>query len=149
MRELRVSAIENGTVIDHIPVENIFTLVSVLNLRDCTEEVLIGTNLRSGKQQKKGVVKIANKILSKEELDKLGILADGAKVNTIENFEVKEKRTITMPGMVEGIVTCFNSNCITHEEPVTSRFTVVCKEPLRLRCQYCEKQMEKETIELR
>ena len=48
-RELVVSAIENGTVIDHIPAGEVYKVVKILNLDMYEDEVLIGTNLSSKK----------------------------------------------------------------------------------------------------
>ncbi len=43
-KELVVSAIENGTVIDHIPADKLFQVIRALDLKDCTDQILMGNN---------------------------------------------------------------------------------------------------------
>ena len=57
-KELKVSAIENGTVIDHIPAENVFQVMKILKLDKINKPVLFGTNLESKKFGKKGIIKV-------------------------------------------------------------------------------------------
>ena len=52
-KEMVVSAIENGTVIDHIPTNVVYKVISLLDLENYNDEVLIGNNLQS---QKLGLV---------------------------------------------------------------------------------------------
>ena len=58
-KELQVAALENGTVIDHIPSEKLFTVVSLLDLQHETNNITIGNNFESKKLGKKGIVKIS------------------------------------------------------------------------------------------
>ena len=60
-KELQVAALENGTVIDHIPSEKLFTVVSLLGLEHMNNNITIGFNLNSKKLGKKGIIKIADK----------------------------------------------------------------------------------------
>ena len=60
-KELKVSAIENGTVIDHIPANSLFKVIKILDLENLEEQVLFGTNLESKKYGRKGIVKVSNK----------------------------------------------------------------------------------------
>ena len=46
-KKLIVSAIENGTVFDHIPANQLFKVISILGLQDCQNQVTFGTNLDS------------------------------------------------------------------------------------------------------
>ena len=48
-QELQVAALENGTVIDHIPSEKLFTVVSLLGLEQMNNNITIGFNLKSKK----------------------------------------------------------------------------------------------------
>ena len=41
-KELKVAALENGTVIDHIPSSQLFKVVSILGLENCTNSITIG-----------------------------------------------------------------------------------------------------------
>ena len=64
-KELVVSAIENGTVIDHIPTQAVYQVIHILGLEEYKDEVLIGNYLQSNKLGRKGIIKIKNKIFNK------------------------------------------------------------------------------------
>ena len=46
-KELKVSALENGTVLDHIPAENVYKALDILNLKGIENPITIGINLNS------------------------------------------------------------------------------------------------------
>ena len=69
-KELVVSAIDNGTVIDHIPTNAVYRVIHILGLENYEDEVLIGYNLESKKLGKKGIIKIKNKFLTPKYFDK-------------------------------------------------------------------------------
>ncbi|MEE0926021.1 MAG: aspartate carbamoyltransferase regulatory subunit [Bacteroidales bacterium] len=141
-RELVVSAIENGTVIDHIPAGEVYKVVKILNLDMYEDEVLIGTNLSSKKYGKKGIIKVKNKFFAETEVNKVALIAPNATLIIIRNYEVVEKRRLEIPDTIKQIVKCINPNCITNiEDNIETNFRVVDKEPLKLQCHYCEKTM--------
>lgn len=141
-RELVVSAIENGTVIDHIPASEVYKVVKILNLDMYEDEVLIGTNLSSKKYGKKGIIKVKNKFFAETEVNKVALIAPNATLIIIKNYEVVEKRRLEIPDTIKQIVKCINPNCITNiEDNIETNFRVVDKEPLKLQCHYCEKTM--------
>lgn len=145
-KELKVSAIENGTVIDHIPVQSVYQVIRILNLTEYEGQLLIGTNLDSQKMGKKGIIKVSNKFFRSDEINKIALVAPTATLILIKNFEVSEKNKVEIPDRVEKIVKCFNPNCITNVEEVITRFDVVNKEDLKLRCHYCEKITAKDNM---
>ena len=147
MKILRVSAIENGTVIDHIPVESVFKIAENLGVVNHQTELLIATNLPSKRLGRKGIIKISKVYLSQQEIDKIALLAEGATLSIIKNFAIKKKQTIAMPKQVVGIAKCFNPNCITNHENLTTKFEVIDKEDLQLRCLYCERLTTKQNLE--
>lgn len=138
-KELKVSAIENGTVIDHIPTQSIFQVIRILNISEYDHQLLIGTNLDSQKMGKKGIIKVSNKFFEAEEINKIALVAPSATLIVIHDFHVTEKKQVVIPDEVEKIVKCFNPNCITNHEEMPTHFTVINKEELKLRCRYCEK----------
>jgi len=146
-KELIVNAIENGTVIDHIPSKNVFNVVKILNLENSDNQLLFGINLESKKYGKKGIIKIKNKFFEKNEINKIALVAPKATLIVIKDFEIIEKTTVNTPDSIEGIVKCFNPNCITNFEKLTTKFRVVDKESTKLHCHYCEKNTVKENIE--
>lgn len=145
-KELQVSAIENGTVIDHIPADKLFDVINVLGIAKLENSMAFGTNLRSNKLGKKAIIKIWDKFLEDDEVNKLALVAPLAKINIIRDYEVVEKKTVNVPETVEGIVKCMNPKCITNHEYVRTKFTVVNKEPIVLKCHYCEKLTDQENM---
>jgi aspartate carbamoyltransferase regulatory subunit len=145
-KELKVSAIENGTVIDHIPSRSLFQVVRILNLEKYESQILIGMNLDSLKYGRKGILKISNKFFRNDEINKIALAAPTATMIVIRDFQVAEKRAVEIPEEVNKIVKCFNPNCITNHEKITTRFNVIDKEKLRLQCHYCEKITAKDNM---
>jgi len=138
-KELIVSALENGTVIDHIPSKNVFQVIKILNLENYANQILFGINLESKKFGKKGIIKVHNKFFQKEEINKIALVAPSATLIIIKDFQIIEKTQVQIPNHIEGIVKCFNPNCITNAEKVVTKFTLVTDTELKLRCHYCEK----------
>ena len=146
--ELQVVALKNGTVIDHIPTDKLFTVVNLLGLQNTDSNITIGNNLNSQKLGKKGLIKVADRFFSDEEISRLSIVAPNVKLNIIRDYEVVEKKQVIMPDVVKGIVKCGNPKCITNNEPMTTIFHVLCKENGVLKCHYCEKEQNKESVKL-
>lgn len=143
-----VSAIENGTVIDHIPAEKTFQVVNLLGLQNASEPVTIGFNLPSKKVGKKGIIKISNKFFTDEEVNRLSVVAPKIVLNVIRDYEVVEKKTVETPDELRGIVKCNNPKCITNNEPMATVFNVVDKERGVLKCRYCDKEQDINKVEL-
>ncbi len=139
-KELKVSALENGTVLDHIPAENVYKALDILNLRGIDNQITIGINLNSKLYGRKGIIKIADRFFADDELNRLALIAPHATVNIIMNFKVVEKKQLSMPERIEGIARCMNPKCITNHQPVRTRFTVIDENgEISLLCHYCEK----------
>ena len=139
-KELVVSALENGTVLDHIPAENVYKALRILNLQGIENQITIGINLNSKQHGKKGIIKIADKFFEDDELNKLALLAPEATVNVIRDFKVVEKKKVELPKEISGIAKCMNPKCVTNHQPITTRFTVNVKgNETSLLCHYCEK----------
>lgn len=139
-KELAVAALENGTVIDHLPVESVFKLAHLLELANSDSIITIANNLPSSRLGKKGIIKIADRDFSPELLSRIALLAPSAVINTIRNYEVVKKEAVQMPDEVIGILTCTNPKCITRNEPMPSRF-ITSHSPegeITLRCHYCD-----------
>jgi len=147
-RELKISAIDEGTVIDHIPTDATYKVVEILNLQNHKGVVSIATNLQSKRIGKKGIVKVGGKSLTQEEVNKIAIVAPDATVNIIKNYSVKEKIKVKSPDVIDNVVKCSNPVCITNNEQVSTKFYVVKKDPLKIKCHYCERNMGKDDIEI-
>jgi len=148
IQELQVKAIKNGTVIDHIPPELLFKVVNLLQLDGTTNRITIGNNLSSKKMGKKGIIKISDRYYEDEEISRIALIAPLAKINVIKDFEVVEKKELTPPDSFTGIVRCPNPKCITNNEPMKTRFEVINKNPILLKCKYCEREIQQNDIQL-
>jgi aspartate carbamoyltransferase regulatory subunit len=115
-KKLEVSAIENGTVIDHIPANALFKVISILNLAKIDRQITFGTNFDSK--------------------------------NIIRNYMVVEKKVVEVPEDIIGIVKCMNPKCITNNEKIVTKFRVVSRHELKLKCHYCEKITDQEHMEI-
>jgi len=146
VKHLSVSAIKNGTVIDHIPADTLFSVINILKLETITTQITFGTNLESKKFGKKGIIKVSDIYFTEEEINKIALVAPAARLNIIRDYEVVEKHQLTIPDEIESIVKCFNPACITNHEPVKTRFRIISKKPLRLKCHYCEKITDEEHL---
>jgi aspartate carbamoyltransferase regulatory subunit len=142
-KTLKVQKIENGTVIDHIAAGKGWEVVKLLGLEEYGGTVTLLSNAYSKTKGKKDVIKVENKQLDKKEVNKVALVSPEAAVNLIKNFEVKEKFNVSLPQEVTGILICTNPVCVTHFEPCETRFAVESKDPLTLRCAYCERVQSK------
>ncbi len=137
--ELSVSAIKEGTVIDHIPADSLFKVIRILELEKCTNLITFGTNLGSLRHGKKAIIKVADKFFREDEINKIALIAKEARINIIKEYEVVEKKEVTVEDEIVGIAKCFNPKCITNNEKIDTRLHLVSREPLSFRCHYCEK----------
>jgi aspartate carbamoyltransferase regulatory subunit len=148
-KELKIKKIKNGTVIDHLPAGTALTVLHLLGIEnDYKEPVSVAMNVSSKSSGMKDVVKVENRALRPDETNKLALIAPDLTINIIRNYEVVKKNKVTVPESVIGMLKCGNPNCITNQkEPSTPAFTLESKNPLRLRCKFCERIMERDLIE--
>ena len=71
-----------------------------------------------------------------------------AKLNIIKDYEVVEKKVVEVPDHITGIVKCMNPKCITNYEHVKTRFRIISKKNVSLRCHYCEKITNQENFKI-
>jgi aspartate carbamoyltransferase regulatory subunit len=145
-KELQVSAIENGTVIDHIEAKSLFQVLKLLHLENYHNQILFGTNLDSKKYGKKGIIKVAGKYFKMEDINKIALVAPTATFIVIKDYQVFEKTKVEIPDEIFQIVKCFNPNCITNHEKIPTKFHVIDKKDLKLQCHYCEKITERDDM---
>ena len=147
-KKMEVSAIENGTVIDHIPAKALFKVISILNLERVDKQITFGTNFDSKKLGKKAIVKLSDTFFIDKDINKIALVAPQAKLNIIRNYSVVEKKVVEVPEEIIGIAKCMNPKCITNNEKITTRFRVVSKREVKLKCHYCEKITDQEHMEI-
>ena len=145
---MQVSALCNGTVIDHIPADKLFAVVSLLNISEMKHNVTIGNNLDSKKLGKKGLIKIADRFFTDDEINKISIVAPNVVLNTLRDYKVVEKREVKMPEEIHNLIKCNNLNCITNNEPMPTHFVVSNRDAHTLKCRYCEKEVNINDVKL-
>jgi aspartate carbamoyltransferase regulatory subunit len=144
IKQLKVSAIRNGTVIDHIPASNLFKVINILGLDHIDNQITFGTNLESKKLGSKAIIKISDKFFVDEEINRIALAAPQAKLNIIREYIVEEKKEVIVPDDFMGIVKCVNPKCITNNDAVKQKFRVISKREVSLKCHYCEKITDQE-----
>lgn len=139
--QLIVSKIKDGTVIDHIKAGKGKKVLDFLDINEnYPETATLLMNVPSKKIKRKDIVKVANKFLKQEEVNKIALIAPNATCNVIKNYKVVEKRKIELPKVIEGILKCPNPKCITNmNEPLKTKFIVKKNDPVNLRCFFCER----------
>jgi aspartate carbamoyltransferase regulatory subunit len=149
MKERKIPAIKDGTVIDHIPSRETFRIIRILDPQEFEHPISVNLNLYSKKTGKKGVIKIDNRFLTKNEVDKIAILAPKATVSIIKDYKIQKKIKVKLPKELKGIINCSNPVCVTNREEVRTTFKVVREDPLEVKCHYCEKVYAKDEIEIK
>jgi aspartate carbamoyltransferase regulatory subunit len=142
VKELRVQPIKDGTVIDHITAGQAVKVLRILKIPESTSSIVsVAINVKS-RMGRKDIVKVENRELDHQEVDRIALIAPKATINIIRNYEVAKKHSVQLPDEIIGIVRCSNPTCISNasNEPVKSRFFVVDKDPVRIKCYYCERE---------
>lgn len=147
-RKMQVSAIKNGTVVDHIPNKALFKVISLLGLDKIDSQITFGTNLESKNLGLKAIIKISDYQFKDDDINKISLIAPQAKINIISDYNVVEKKIVTVPDVITGIAKCVNPKCITNHEDIKTKFAIINKSNVALKCHYCEKITEQEQIEL-
>jgi aspartate carbamoyltransferase regulatory subunit len=145
-KHLKVSAIKNGTVIDHIPAGSLFKVVEILALNRCKSQLTLGNNLESKQLGAKAIIKVADRFFADDEMNRIALVAPQAKFNIIREYEVMEKRTVELPDTIVGIAKCMNPMCVTNHQPIPTKFNVISKRDVLLQCCYCEKTTDQERM---
>lgn len=148
--ELKIEAIENGTVIDHITANKSLHILKILDLPDGeTQNITIAMNVSSSEIGRKDILKIENRELDHTEVNQVALIAPKATINIIRNFKPIKKYKVGLPEKITSILKCTNAKCITNfaNEPITPKFNVIETYPPVLRCHYCEKLIKSEDID--
>lgn len=144
---LIIPAIENGSVIDHIPVGLGMKMIRLLKLEDSTFTVTLAMRLRSKRMGFKDLIKIENLCLSEKAAHRIAIFVPHGTINIIKDFKIEKKIKTFLPESIEEILICPNKNCITrHEQCVTLFFVKEHKQKIYLTCKYCQKDFLRDEI---
>ncbi|MDR0912681.1 MAG: aspartate carbamoyltransferase regulatory subunit [Methanobrevibacter sp.] len=146
--EMKVEAIKNGTVIDHITANKSLYVLKILGLPSEDINVTIAMNVSSKAGGKKDIVKIENRELDSSELDQISLIAPDATINIIRDYNVVAKDKVRFMKELKSIIECTNPKCITNtDEPIESKFYLIKTSPILLRCHYCERIISAEDID--
>lgn len=148
-KQLKVSAIKEGTVLDHIPSDQLFRVIDILGLSSFPNQITFGVNLDSRLLGKKGIIKISGKFFEDADISRIALIAPTTKINIIHDYEVVEKRVLTTPPTIRGIAKCVNPMCITNHQEVETIFTTITEGgESKLLCHYCEKVTSKDNLKI-
>ena len=145
VRELRITPIKNGTVIDHISDGLALEVLKIIGVQtlDKDSTVSVALHVRSGKLGWKDIVKVENMELSPRKVNAIALIAPTATISIIREFQVREKRVVDLPEKIVGVLHCPNLNCISNQaEPVESEFDVVERKPVVLTCAFCDRRVD-------
>ncbi|MCW3983152.1 MAG: aspartate carbamoyltransferase regulatory subunit [Candidatus Bathyarchaeota archaeon] len=147
-KELRVTKIKDGTVIDHIRGGYALDVVRILGITGQEKRVMtIAINVPSKRFGVKDIIKIEGMALSAQEVNRIALVAPHASINIIHDYAVVAKQEVELPKTIEGIIKCTNPCCVSNSgEPVSSKFHVKNEEPLSLKCHYCGVSIEKADV---
>jgi aspartate carbamoyltransferase regulatory subunit len=142
-KELTIPRIKDGTVIDHITAGNAVKVLHILGIpKSASSIVSVAMNVKS-RFGKKDIVKVENRELDPNEVNKISLIAPKATINFIRDYEVVKKHRVKLPEEIIGIVSCANPTCVSNaKEPVKSRFKIISKDPPKVKCYYCERELE-------
>lgn len=138
-KKLQVEAIQHGSVIDHIPAQQGVKILKFFKFTQTNEKITIGLNLPTHSGEGKDLIKVENTFISDAQANQLALFAPSATINQIKDFKVVNKFKVQLPDSFIAVLSCPNSNCISHNEPVKTRFYVNKSNELKLKCHYCEK----------
>jgi aspartate carbamoyltransferase regulatory subunit len=144
-KELKASRIENGTVIDHLPGGTALKVVKALGIR-ADSPLIIAMNVDSSKSGRKDIVKIEDRFLTKDETDRISLIAPHATINIIKGQKVTGKRQVLPPTELIGMLACPNRNCITNAERCQTHFTKAGSG--KYACRFCERRFSSEELGL-
>ena len=146
--ELRIKKIKDGTVIDHIRAGHALFVLKILGMFIQEDRIVsIAMNVPSRKLGRKDIVKVEGLELKTDEIDKIALIAPEATINIVRNFMIVDKQKVKLPKVIKGIVKCDNLKCVSNAmEPMQSTFFVENEDPVRLRCYYCNRVMERADV---
>ena len=130
--------LQQGTVVDHLPVGTAARALTLLGLPR-EGPVTVGMNVPSKRYENKDIIRVEGLELRKAELDRLALLGPHVTVSIVKGGAVTKKLRLEVPERLVGVLRCPNPPCVTNYERIVSVFERAEASPLRLRCHYCER----------
>ncbi len=135
---LNISGIKNGVVLDHIQAGKSMEIYNYLGLGKLDCQVAIIKNAPSDKMGRKDIIKIESDGVYLN-LDALGYIDHRITVNIVKDSVIVEKKTLSLPKKITGVIHCKNPRCITTiEQELPHVFLLTDEEKKVYRCIYCE-----------
>ncbi|MGY5864858.1 MAG: aspartate carbamoyltransferase regulatory subunit [Candidatus Thorarchaeota archaeon] len=147
--KIRIVKIHDGTVIDHIRAGKALEVLKILGITgEYGNVVSLAMNISSEKIGKKDIVKVEHRFLADEEVARIALVAPEATINLIEDFKLIKKTRVELPETITDIFECTNQRCVTNKErePIHSKYEVVSRTPIQLKCLYCWTLIEEQDI---
>lgn len=134
---MNIDSIKNGIVIDHITAGKGMEIYRLLDLGKLDCMVALINNATSAKMGRKDIIKIAN--LIELDTDVLGYVDPGVTITIIRDGVVTEKKKLSLPEELEGVLKCRNPRCIcSTEQELPQIFRLTDRAKREYRCIYCE-----------
>ncbi|MBQ3215277.1 MAG: aspartate carbamoyltransferase regulatory subunit [Oscillospiraceae bacterium] len=137
-----IGQIKDGIVLDHITAGRGAEIYRVLELSklDCTVAMI--ERAESPKMGRKDIIKIGQVL--DMDFNVLGYIDPGITVNIIRNGQVAERRRLSLPEKVFGVLKCKNPRCITSvEQELVHEFKLTDPKNQVYRCVYCDQKASK------
>jgi len=147
--KIRIVKIRDGTVIDHIRAGKALEVLQILGITGKDGNVVtLAMNISSSKIKKKDIVKVEHRFLKEQEVARIALVAPEATINHIEDSKIIKKVRVELPDVISDIFPCPNQRCVTNKErePIRSKYEVVSKTPMQLKCLYCWTIVEEQDI---
>ena len=136
---MKVTAVNNGVVIDHITAGKCMKLYQFLDLDHVDATIALIKNAPSQKMGKKDIIKIDTDREMELDWDLIGYVDPTITVNIIHDGKLVEKRGLKLPERIRGVLKCKNPRCITSvEQEIPHIFKLTDREKGEYRCIYCE-----------
>jgi len=147
-KAIKIAKLRNGAVIDPLRPGPAMQAIQVLGVSAGSTALPVGMYQVSSKIGHKDILKIENRTLTPDEINKIAVLSPEATLCNIRDYQVVDKIKAHLPPEIMGIIRCNNPKCITNHERITTRFMVLDDDPIRVQCRYCERFMTGKDIEL-
>ena len=137
-----IGQLKDGYVLDHITAGRGMEIYNLLKLGELDCSVAMIKNADSVKMGQKDIIKIGRLI----DLDfgVLGYIDPGITVDIIKDGKRVEKKHLSLPETVTGVIRCRNPRCITStEQGLVHQFRLTDPEKKIYRCVYCDSRAKK------
>ena len=134
---MKIDAIKNGIVIDHIDAGCGMQIYQMLGMDKLSCPVALLRNVPSKKLGHKDIIKVDGEL--DIDLDILGYFSPNVTVNFIRDGKLVDKRHIDLPTRITDLLRCKNPRCITTtEQDIHHIFRLADPDKRTYRCIYCD-----------